>query len=212
MAEEGNQYEWLTTKSVDTFAAGQDNMSMGKCGWDAARLALIDIGMLDKGSSLLDYRNRLVEFAKDCESDEQFVWEGWEFPKRLKELRTKVESAFTGKFKRSYWYTAEDFILACGCFQVPIFIYHDWTDRHGELQSVPPEVVPSPEGFTTEIFIPQGNGRALGIRRPGITLPFQKKCVCILFKTSHFTWLKVRPTNTTWSKCVAEEKVRKCIF
>ena len=69
MTEEGNQHEWLNVESVDTFAVGQSNLSKGKCGWDAARLALIDIGMLDKGSGLLDYKNRLVEFAKEYESE-----------------------------------------------------------------------------------------------------------------------------------------------
>ena len=98
-------------------------------------------------------------------------------------------------------------MLACGCFQVPIFIYHDWKDHRGKLHNIPPEVEVSSDGFTTKIFIPQGNGGALAIRRPGITLPFQMKSVCIQLKTFHFQWLKVRPTNNTWSKCKEEEKV-----
>lgn len=208
MAEEGDQFKWSTVESVDAFAVGQDNLAHGKCGWDAARQALIDIDVLGKDSTLKDYRDRLVEFAKECKCDEQFVWEGWTHPFKLKELRKKVEEAFTGRnFKKSDWYAVDDFMLACGCFQVPIFIYHDWKDRRGKLHNIPPEVEVSSDGFTTEIFIPQGNGGALAIRRPGITLPFQMKSVCIQLKTFHFQWLKVRPTNNTWSKCKEEEKV-----
>ena len=138
------------------------------------------------------------------------MWEGWNAPYTPRELREKV-LAFSGRIKKQHWYTVEDFMLACGHFQVPIFIYHDWTDRHGEaktkMKDIPPELIS--DGKTTEIFIPQGSGRALGIRRPGFILPFQKKCVCIFYKSWHFTWLKVRPTNNKWSKCMADEKEKE---
>ena len=84
MAEEGDQFKWSTVESVDAFAVGQDNLAHGKCGWDAARQALIDIDVLGKDSTLKDYRDRLVEFAKECKGDEQFVWQGWRHPFNLK--------------------------------------------------------------------------------------------------------------------------------
>jgi hypothetical protein len=213
LANMEEEYEWATAEgSVDTFALRQDTTSGGTCGWDAGCKSLINLGKLSKGSTYKDYRNRLGAFVRKCES-KHFVWEGWNAPYSLEELRKKV--SWYGKIKKQHWYAVEDFMLTCGCFQVPIFIYHDWTNRRGEVKKMGVEDISSElisDGKTTEIFIPQGDGRALGIRRPGFVLPFQRKCVCIFYKSHHFTWLKVRPENNKWSADEKAKKVRILLF
>jgi hypothetical protein len=103
----------------------------------------------------------------------------------------------------------EDFMPICGRFQVHIFIYHDWTNRHGEvknmeLKDIPPELIS--DGKTTEIFIPQGSGTALGIRRPGFILPFQKKCVCIFYKTTFTPNKNISPRDIYDSACLSSSQ------
>ena len=150
---EENQYEWATVESVETFACRQDNESKGKCGWDAARRAMIAIGVLNRESTIKDYRNWLLEFVKGCTSD-MLVWRGdeWKGHHTLKELREKLERTFDekgrGSWKLPNWYAVDDFMLACAYFQVAIFVYHDWKNRHGQPENVPTWVEHSPEGFT----------------------------------------------------------------
>lgn len=87
-------------------------------------------------------------------------------------------------------------MLVCGCFQIPIFIYHKLNSRAQRGAENMPDT------FSTAIFIPNGEGGASTRRRSGITLPFNRNTLCIILEQNHFQWLKVKDDHTLWSECI----------
>jgi hypothetical protein len=49
---DSKDFKWSSASTIESFAVRQTNASMGKCGYDAARKGLMDLGRLDKSATL----------------------------------------------------------------------------------------------------------------------------------------------------------------
>ena len=97
-----------------------------------------------------------------------------------------------------------DYMLVCGCFEVPIFVYevpHRSPSRTCKSTGTINAAMTVSKNENTTIFVPVKNG-VESVRMDGIMLPFGLDSLCIVFSGNHFQWLKVKEMDkhewSTW--------------
>lgn len=197
------KYNWETTDSLDSFAIAMETDGSGKCGYDAPYRGLKNLGFGIE--DLSNYHQELIAYVRKCEQSEQYTFH-WEWNAQCKIYNTfeKVKNVTFGNHMRltkegNSWFNVTDFMVVAGCFQIPVFVYVDPKGKTRSQSYVTASI-------STTVFIPDGNSVVSILRDSTITLPFAGKCLCILLKSNHFQWMKVKDNNSKWSTRVVEDK------